>query len=145
MIGLQGIVQFNSESSAGDIYVGLGYVPDFCVFIADFAGTPKMYFWASNDEFSGWTDDAAVKFANHASAQLSWDSADTISEYAGGGRVGTAQQITDGVADLLAAKTRDNSGAQYSTGAVLPAGVMVASEIQTNSGKNLLVAFRRNQ
>lgn len=130
--------QFTSASTKGDVYLGLGFIPDFAIVLNDVGTAPTV------DIFLG-TVAASLMGAKHihiaanGTITLEGDAADTIVAYAGGDKMSetVAQVATDDP------KYVDPSGALYGLGKYTAAGLWISDEYQVNSGKNIVIAFQQ--
>lgn len=135
MFGAATIAQFTSEATAANVRLQLGFVPGFVIYIQDLQGTnPNIRLWANRSLFASWqagADDTILMTGS--TGVLTLDTA-SIASYAGGDTV-TATNVTDGL-------YRDKQGNEPAAGHVAQAGISIPAGDQTNSGKNLVLAFR---
>ena len=133
------IVEFISASSAGIVNVMLGFVPEFAILIQNHGGTnPNIRLWANDSAFSGWA--AALSLLLTGSTGVVTRDTTGISVFAGTNQITEAESVNDDP------KHVDNAGAEVT---VVPfiaqAGLVIPADHQTNSGRNLVIAFRRNR
>lgn len=129
------VVEFISASTAAIVNVELGFVPDFALVIQNHGGTnPNLRWWANNAKFSGWA--AALDLLHTGSSGVMTRETSGITAYAGTETVAAAET------DNTAGKHITRNGAAGAAGHVTAPGLTLPAAIQTNSGRNLLVAYR---
>lgn len=138
LIGIA-MAQFVSASTAGVVNVMLGFVPDFVIGFFDIDGTnPNIRFWHNETEFA-LTGTAALSLLLTGSSGVVTRDTTGITPFAGG-------------TQLAALETAASNPKHVSPDGVLiddltrftQAGIAIPADHQTNSGKNLIIAFRRN-
>lgn len=144
MLGLlMGGAEFISKtSSAGIVYLMLGYVPDFVIMIQNHGGTnPNIRFWfngGTGQPFGAGFAAALSLFLQGVDGVVTRDTTG-IGTYAGGD-VLTADETTD-----TDGKHVDVNGNFQLTGAITKAGISIPADHQTAGGRNIVVAFRMNR
>lgn len=129
------MAQFTSESTAAEVRLMLGFVPDFAIVIQDLQGTnPNIRFWANRTRFATWQAGADDSILMTGSTGVLTLDTSSISAYAGGDEV-SATDVTNGL-------YRDAQGNEPAAGVIATAGLSIPAGDQTNSGKNLVLAFR---
>jgi len=133
------IVEYISASTAGIVNVMLGFVPDFAILIQDHGGTnPSIRFWANNSAFSGWATALSLLLTGSSGVVTRDTTGPTV--FAGTTQITAAESVNDDP------KHVNNAGAEVT---VVPfitqAGLVIPVDHQTNGGRNLLIAFRRNR
>lgn len=134
--------EFISASTAGIVYVMLGFVPDFVIMIQNHGGTnPNIRLWVNGG--SGFPFGAGIAAAlgfkvNGADGVITRDTT-SIDVYAGGDLIATTE-----TADT-AGKHVDQAGAFAIAGAITQAGISIPADNQTDSGRNVVIAFRMNR
>ena len=142
------MVEFISASTAGVVNVQLGFAPDATILIQNHGGTnPNIWIWANNSEFSGWA--AALGLLLTGSTGVVTRDTASLTVFAGGttlSAVETANSAPKHI-DLEGAFAATVGGTAISTTNlyVTKEGVAIPADHQTNSGRNFLIAFRRNQ
>lgn len=135
------IAQFVSKSSsAGVVNVQFGFVPDFVIGIFDIDGTnPNIRIWANATEFAAaWT--AALSLLITGSTGVITRDTSGIAVFNG------ATQITSAETADSDPKHVDEYGTVHSgDGTYTKPGIAIPADHQTASGKNLVIAFRRNK
>lgn len=130
------IAQFTSKSTKADAYVMFGFVPTHVRVITDHGGTnPDLFEWFDATKFdeianADSDNDDAFKLTGSTGVVTVVD--DAISTHSGGTLITSSNKV-----DYF---TR--LGANPTAGDYSQAGVVVKSGIQTNSKKNLVIAFR---
>ena len=169
------IAQFTTASSKGDVYVQFGFVPDFAIaFIGHDQTNPNIYFWANVVALDQWTVEKVLLLTGSSGIVTVVTTGDaTIAAYAGGDII--SLRDTDGLRLLNGATTGEyfnettasspkhvdqhglcisslaaslGTGSASITGSstyTTQAGLLISDNIQTNSAKNLILAFRRNR
>ena len=132
------VVEFISASTAGIVYAELGFIPDFAILIQDHGGTnPNIRIWArggTGKTFPLWP--AALGLLITGSTGVITRDTASIAEYAGGDTIASAETAnTDG-------KHVTRDGAPGVAGHITAPGVSIPAAEQTNSGRNLLLAWR---
>lgn len=129
--GVIEIAQFTSVASTAVITnLSLGFIPDFVVMVQDYKGNnPSLRFWANVTEFAGW--DAGLTLLLTGSSGIVTPDASGITAYAGGD---TANGSTT---------YKDRDGTAIASGLKTAPGITIPVDNQTESGKNLILAFRR--
>jgi|SRR5581483_5026431 hypothetical protein len=131
------IVEFISASSAATVYVELGFVPDFAILIQNHGGTnPNLHYWLNNDKFSGWA--AALSLLHTGATGVLTRNATGITKYAGNETIATNET------DNTSGKHITRTGAAGVAGHVTAPGLTLPAGVQTNSGRNVLVAFKND-
>jgi len=130
------VAQFTSASTAAVASISLGFKPDFAIFIQDHGGTnPNVRLWANNAKFDEWAAALALLVTGSTGA-ITRDTA-SLTVYDGGDVV-TSTDVTN-------KKYWKPSGDLYAAGDTTGAGITVPAGDQTNSGANLLIAFRADR
>lgn len=134
------IAQFTSSATKGDVYVCLGFVPDYVKVLLNVTGT--------NSDVLEWFNPATITLfpasvlstgGDDGVRIKDTDAADIITAYAGGDKiVGADNEATDDP------KYVDHTGALIADGKYTPAGIWIADEYQTNSGINIVLAFKNS-
>ena len=146
------VVEFISASTAGVVNLELGFQPDAVIYVQDHGGTnPNIRIWANVAEFSGWA--AALSLLVTGSTGVVTRVTTGITAYAGGDTIGslalpaeTANSDPKHVAlDGSARATFGGTAVSVTNLYVTSEGLTLAAAVQTNSGRNLVIAFRRNQ
>lgn len=129
------IAQFTSEGTAADVRLVLGFIPALVRYIEDAVGTnPNERWWVNRSLFDLWQAGADDSILQTGSSGISTLDTSSISTYAGGDTV-TAQNVTDGLYRL-------SDGTEPAAGTIVGAGIAIPAGDQTNSGKNLVFAWR---
>lgn len=129
------IAQFTSESTAADIRLVLGFIPGLVHYIQDLQGTnPNARWWVNRDLFASWQAGADDTILITGSSGIYTLDTASIATYAGGDIV-TAADVTAGL-------YRTHQGGVYAAGAVSGPGITIPAGDQTNSGKNVVFAWR---
>lgn len=121
--------EFQSDATAHDVVICLGFVPDYVRAILDSRATnPNIREWFNRDKFPLWQAGADDSILDTGSTGvLTLDTA-SIATYAGGDIV-TATDVTNG-------KYRDRAGNVLAAGTRTSAGISIPAGDQTNSGYN---------
>jgi hypothetical protein len=136
--GIMAMAQFPSHSTAGIVNVMLGFEPDFAIFISNHGGTnPDVFVWANAAAVPDWV--AALSLKITGSTGVITRDTTGITVYAGGDKIATTETAA------TAGKHVDEAGTPSVADAVTRSGLTIPADQQTNSGDNLLVAFRRNR
>jgi hypothetical protein len=128
-------VEFVSASTAGIVYVELGFIPERVEFISDHAGTPKFMIWVNNTRFPNFPAANSVQIVG-GSAAFAPDTNTLFAPYAGGDPITSAETAN------TAGKHVDRSGGPSAAGRITAPGVTIAAAAQVNSGRNVLIAYR---
>jgi hypothetical protein len=131
------LVEFASHSTAGVVDVSLGFTPSWCIFIEDHGVAAfKVHLWCNNSRFSNWAAALSLEILGHASAMTSARNTSGITAYSGGDSITTALSGQENIG-------RDGAAYDGSTTPVITTeGVTIPAALQTNSARNLLIAFR---
>lgn len=131
------IVAFASEATAEAVNIMLGFVPAYVVYLRDTNGTnPNRYEWFNTDDYPSWSADAD---GDNDTCLLTT------------GSTGVVTVIDDGIkpyagAEVVASGTdenfRDREGDIPAVGTVTSQGITIPAAIQTNSGRNVVLAYR---
>lgn len=129
------VAQFTSEGTAADVRLMLGFVPGFVIYVQDLQGTnPNMRFWVNRALFSMWQAGADDSILDTGSSGILTLDTSSIAVYNGGDTV-TAADVTAGL-------YRDRQGNEPAAGTIASAGISIPAGDQTNSGKNIVLAWR---
>lgn len=170
------IAQFTSKtSSAGDVFVQLGFVPSFAIVVVNHGGTnPNVYLWANHDDLSQWADELALLVTGSSGVITRVATAgQSIDQYAGGDIItldeadGLRRKNGTTTAEYFNETTDsdpkhvDQSGVAISslatavgTGGVplngpqsvtTQPGLAISNDVQVAGAANLVLAFRRNR
>ena len=144
-----GALFVSKSSSAGAVYVNLGFVPDLVIVVLKvFQTNPDIYIWLNKASFPLWSSDHTT--AGNDGYLLITGSTGVITQatsasvgifaYAGGDNVTTAEtDNTDG-------KHVTRAGAAITTvPAVTGPGIKVTALTQTASDYNAVLAFRADK
>jgi hypothetical protein len=128
-------IEFISASTAAIVHAELGFVPDAVLFIQNHGGTnPNLYLWFNNDKHAQWA--AALSLLVTGSTGVVTRDTSGISKYAGGDTIASTETAnTDG-------KHIDRDGTFASAGHITAPGVSIPADHQTNSGRNMILAFK---
>lgn len=128
------IAQFTSASTAGVVNVQLGFKPDFCIFIADLAGTnPNINIWGNAETVPSWTAALALLITG-STGVVTRDTA-SLNTYDGGDVIASAETVNS------APKHVDLYGTAAAAGAVTSEGISIPADHQGNSKVCMLFAF----
>ena len=131
------ITKWDSQATAADAKVSLGFVPDFAICIFDERGTnPNIRFWFNRARYTDWqagADDSILMTGS--SGVLTVDTA-SVAAYAGGDKVAAA----DVTAGTYYKRAFASTG--YAAGDLTSAGLAIPAGDQVNAGHNTIVAFR---
>lgn len=138
------IVPFVSKaSSAGVVHAMFGFVPDLVIGIFDIDGTnPNIRIWANNDEFSTWASALSLLITGSSGIITRDTSGITAFEPDGAGLLD--EDDTDETTDSDP-KHVDLDGTAAVVGDYFKEGISIPADHQTASGKNLLIAWRRER
>ena len=148
------VVEFISASTAGVVNLELGFQPDAVIYVQDHGGTnPNIRIWANVSEFAGWAAGLNLLLDGGPTQALLTRVTTGITAYAGGDTIGslalpaeTANSDPKHVAlDGSARATFGGTAVSVTNLYVTSEGLTLAAAVQTNSGRNLVIAFRRNQ
>lgn len=132
------VVEFISASTAGIVNVELGFVPDFAIYIHGHGGTnPNIYLWANYVKFPRWAEALALLITG-STGVVTRDTT-SIAAFAGGNKIATVETANS------SPKHVDRDGTFAAAGHICAEGLAIPADHQTNSGANLLVAFRGDQ
>jgi hypothetical protein len=127
--------QFTSASTAGIVDVELGFVPDGVIYIRDHGGTnPSIYLWFNNTAFSQWA--AALSLLITGSTGVVTRVTSGITVYNGGETIATAETTASDP------KHVNLEGTASAANRVTADGIAIPAALQTNSGANIVLAFR---
>lgn len=135
--------QFTSAATAGDVYLELGFIPDFIRVFIDIGGTSSnvLEFW-NDDNLSMVPATSAVPTSyllttGTTGVRTKVTTAGQIPvPYAGGDKIASAEASTTDPKHV----TPD--GAVAAANHITAAGVMIPKEAQVNSGINFFEAYR---
>lgn len=134
------VAQFTTASSKGQVYLSLGFVPDFVMALLNITGTnPNMFYWCNPATITSFPAQLITMLGSSGVFTIDTDAVDIVTAYAGGEREG---QDFSGETANSATKHVDHTGALIGSGLYTPAGIYITDEYQTNSGINIVVAFR---
>jgi hypothetical protein len=129
------IAQFTSESTAADVRLVLGFIPALVRYVQDHQGTnPNERWWMNRDLFDLWQAGADDSILQTGSSGVSTLDTSSISSYAGGDTVTSS--------DVSAGLYRLSDGTEPAAGTIVGAGIAIPAGDQTNSGKNVVFAWR---
>jgi len=134
------LAQFTSASTAGDVYVELGFIPAYIYLVADVAGTnSNTYEWFDKTELTmiGTINSVLKNTGSTGVRTLVTTAGQVIERYAGGDVVAADEAATSDPKHVTV------DGAVAVADHVTSAGVLIPKEMQVNSGVNILVAYRR--
>ena len=133
------MVEFISASTAGVVNVQLGYVPDAVILITDHGGTnPNARIWANNASFSGWAAALAVLITG-STGVFTRDTA-SVAAFAGNTKISTVETANSDPKHIT-----EDGAFHPGDGTLTKPGITIPAGDQVNSGRNLLIAFRRNR
>jgi len=136
------VVEFISASTAGIVRVELGFEPDWCIFAqAHGATNPNIYLWFNSKykgsgDTEGWP--AGLSLLLTGSSGVVTRDTSGITVFAGGTKISSAET------DNSSPKHIDVAGNPAGANHVTAAGVVIPTDHQTNSGRNVLVAFKED-
>ena len=142
------MIEWISASTAGVVNLEFGFQPDFVINIQNHGGTnPNIWVWANSAEFAGWA--AALGLLVTGSTGVVTRDTGSFTVYAGGDVIEAVETENSDPKhvgmDGTAAITFRGAGISSTNHYVTSAGLIVPADHQTNSGRNLTVAFRANQ
>ena len=129
------VVEFVSASTAGIVYVELGFIPTSVQMITDHAGTPKVWEWLNNSNYAGFPAANTVSIQG-ASAAFAPDTNTLVAPYTGGDYIASAETAN------TAGKHVDRTGTASAAGRITAPGIKILAAAQVNSGRNFIKAFR---
>ena len=133
------MVEFISASTAGVVNVQLGYVPDFAILVEDHGGTnPNLRFWGNVASFSGWA--AALGLLLTGSSGVVTRDTTSIAAFAGNTKISTVETANSDPKHIT-----EDGAFHPGDGTLTKPGITIPAGDQVNSGRNLLIAFRRNR
>lgn len=130
-------VEFVSGTTAGIVYVELGFIPDSVRYVSDHKGAPIEYSWINGNRFPGMPVANTVKLPGAAVANAA-DATSLITVYPGGDYISVAET------DNTAGKHVNRSGGASAAGRITSPGIAIAATAQVNSGRNFLRAERND-
>lgn len=131
------MAQFTSSGTAAEANIQLGFVPDAVLLITDTQGTnPNARIWMNTSNFSMWQAGADDTILITGSTGVFTVDTASIAAYAGGDTV-TSTDVTN-------RKYFNRQGTVTAAAQVTQAGITIPAGDQTNSGKNVLWAFRND-
>lgn len=129
------IAQFTSESSAAELKLMLGFIPALVHYIQDLQGTnPNARWWVNRDLFDSWQAGADDTILITGSSGIYTLDTASIATYSGGDVV-SSTDVTNGT-------YRFRDGTEPVAGNITQAGITIPAGDQTNSGKNVVFAWR---
>jgi hypothetical protein len=142
------VVEFISASTAGVVNLELGFQPDAVIHIQDHGGTnPNIRIWANVAEFPGWA--AALSLLVTGSTGVITRVTTGITVFAGGTTLAAAETENSDPKHVslegAARATFRGAAISATNNYVTSQGLTLAAALQTNSGRNLVIAFRSNQ
>lgn len=133
-------VEFISASTAGIVHVELGFVPDYAILFQNHADTaPNIRLYVnggSGKTFPNWVAARSLLLTGTTGVVSGDDTGMTV--YAGGDVIASAETAN------TAGKHIDLDGNPAAAGHRTSAGISIPADHQTNSGRNLLIAFRHD-
>lgn len=146
---LMAMIEFISKaSSAGVVNAQLGFAPDFAILIVNHGGTnPDIYLWANSGQVPGWATALALLITGSTGVVTRVTSGPTV--FAGGTVIATAEGANNDPKhiDNLGKAVGESGGVNTNNTVpfITQAGLAIPAALQTASGRNLLIAFRRNR
>lgn len=130
------ICQFTSAATKGDVYVSVGFKPDFIIAFLDITGTnPNQIYWGNPANITLWPAQVIKNTGSSGILTIDADAGDFFTAYDGGEIVPSTNAAT------LDGKHVDSEGALLTAGQYSRQGVLVVDDFQTNSGINILLCF----
>ena len=130
------IASFASSSTAAIASLSLGFVPDVVIFVEAHGGTnPNVRIWTNNATVPAWA--AALSLLITGSSGIITRDTSSIVAFAGGNVV-TADDVT-------ARSYFKADGTVHAAGDTTGKGITIPAGDQTNSGANLVLAFRADR
>lgn len=127
--------QFTSESTAADIKLQLGFVPDYVEYISDANGTnPNRRTWINRANFALIAAEADDSILDTGSTGVVTLDTSSIAVYNGGDIVTAA--------DVTAGTYRDRQGNEPVAGTRTSAGISIPAGDQANGGVNFVLAIK---
>jgi len=130
--------QFTSASTAGSVYVELGFIPDCVMVFSAVTGTVGFWYWFRGGTGKTFPLYPAAQSIKDTGAAFSLDTTASMDEYAGGETIAVAENVN------TAGKHVNRQGVAAAAGHVTAPGVLIPADHQTNSGVVVLLAFRVN-
>jgi len=128
-------VEFISASTAGVVNVGLGFEPDAWIHVEDHGGTnPNIRIGLNNARFTNWASGLALLITGSTGVITRDTSSATI--FTGGNTLAADETANSDP------KHVDRSGNFGSAGDIIAGGLAIPAGDQTNSGRNVVIAFR---
>lgn len=138
MIRGTALANFTSHSTARIVHVELGFVPDFAIVIDDLDGTnPNIRFWGNVGALPSWT--AALALLLTGSSGIVTRDTTGIAVYEGGDSIATTETVASAPTHV------NRAGTPATAGHVTAAGLTIPIDNQTNSGVNVVIAFRGDE
>jgi len=138
------IVEFISASTAGIVNVELGFEPDFAILIQAHAATnPNLYLWA-NSKYAGSSVAAGSGWPALLSLLITGSTGVVTRDTTGIGVYAGGDTVASDETNNTAGKHIDLAGDPASSGHVTAPGLSIPADHQTNSGRNLLLAFKED-
>lgn len=127
--------QFTSESTAADIRLQLGFVPDYVELTTDANGTnPNRRQWVNRAQFASILAGADDSILDTGSTGVVTQDTASIAVYNGGDIVSAA--------DVTAGLYRDRQGNEPVAGTRTQAGISIPAGDQANGGVNFVLAIK---
>jgi hypothetical protein len=130
--------QFVTASTPGDVYVELGFIPDYVVLIHNAGlGTQVYNYWFNSGTGKTFPLLPAGAVVAETGTAQTLAAANAIAEYTGGETIAVAETVN------TAGKHVTKQGVAAIAGHVTAPGVKIALGLQTSAGgNNVLIAYR---